>query len=609
MESSVAIQLFNEASLQGMRFSTYVGDEDSTTDSRLKALVEYEIEKWTDVNHSKRTLGSRLYSVKETVKGLNSTVITYIQKCFVCAIKQHANDPTGMKNNLQLIAPHVFGDHSGCQGAKWCKFDHSDLPDGRNLQGEDLRSAIEDAIRPFLRDYVISKLIHVGSTQGTESLNGVIGFKTPKIRHYGGSESVDFRTAAGVAQFNDGSFYITDVCEELNLVSYSVTANHVDKLDKRRRSDRVRKSTRTFKKRRNQLKKTKHQKTSSQERHEGVTYQSEVGLTSIQDAVEVTKETLTLLNETITEEQFNSYVGKLAAVLHGIDIPSDRDRLSEASQSRDVSFVIIDLETTGLDRSAEIIQLSCKSVQYQSFFNTYLLPETRKIKEAASKVHGISVQYKDGQKVLQKEGKTLPAVEQQSGLQGFIDYLNGIEQASGRRVALVAHNGLSFDFPVLFKSLERHGLMETFGEIKLLFVDSLKIIAEEVKRSSRSVIFMFVKVSWCGIWIPVWRDVWGSWCNRRHRSIVPNSYENRSGQKQGRPPWYYFAVYDKTNTTIWKNFRYENNFWQTADNRFNEEKNGRSRTRIWRLKEIEGERRGDSSPCNPFTAKEILRNQ
>ena len=137
---------------------------------------------------------------------------------------------------------------------------------------------------------------------------------------------------AGVAPFNDGSCYITDVCEELNLVSSSVTANHVDKLDKKKRSDRARKSTRTFKKRRNQLKKTKHQKTSSQERREGVTYQSGVGLISGQDAVEVTKEILTLLNETITEEQLNSYVGKLVAGLHGIDIPSDRDRLSEASQ-------------------------------------------------------------------------------------------------------------------------------------------------------------------------------------------------------------------------------------------------------------------------------------
>ena len=92
-----------------------------------------------------------------TVKGLNSTVITYVQKCFRYAIKQHANDSTEIKNSLQLIAPHAFGDHGGCRGTKWCKFNddpenlkHSDLPGGCNLQGEDLRSAIEDAIRPFL---------------------------------------------------------------------------------------------------------------------------------------------------------------------------------------------------------------------------------------------------------------------------------------------------------------------------------------------------------------------------------------------------------------------------------------------------------------------------
>ena len=55
MESSVVVQLFNEAPLQGMCLSTYVGNEYSTTESRLKALVEYEMVKWIDVNHAKRT--------------------------------------------------------------------------------------------------------------------------------------------------------------------------------------------------------------------------------------------------------------------------------------------------------------------------------------------------------------------------------------------------------------------------------------------------------------------------------------------------------------------------------------------------------------------------
>lgn len=35
MEASLAVELFNEAPQRGMRYSTYVGDEDSTTESRL----------------------------------------------------------------------------------------------------------------------------------------------------------------------------------------------------------------------------------------------------------------------------------------------------------------------------------------------------------------------------------------------------------------------------------------------------------------------------------------------------------------------------------------------------------------------------------------------
>lgn len=137
MESSVAVQLFNEAPANGMRFSTYVGDEDSTTESRLKVLVDYDIEKWTDLNHAKRTLGSRLYAMKGKVKGMTNAVISYIQKCFGYAIKKNQNNASGMKKSLELIIPHAFGDHDGCRDMTWCKFKddpenyvHSDLPGG-----------------------------------------------------------------------------------------------------------------------------------------------------------------------------------------------------------------------------------------------------------------------------------------------------------------------------------------------------------------------------------------------------------------------------------------------------------------------------------------------
>lgn len=252
MDSNVAIQMFNEAPLQGMRFSTYVGDEDSTTESRLKILVDYDIEKCT--------LSSRLYGMKGKVKGMSGPVITYVQKCFGYAIKQNQNDAPKLKQSLELIIPHAFGDHDGCKDVTWCKFKddpqnyvHLDLPGGKDLQGEDLRSALDDAMKPFLCEEAVKKLGHVGSTQRNKSLNGVIGFKNPKLRHYGGSESADFRTASGVAQFNDGHGYITDVCNELNLAPSKVSSEYVERVEAKRKNAKARRCTQVYKSRRNQF--------------------------------------------------------------------------------------------------------------------------------------------------------------------------------------------------------------------------------------------------------------------------------------------------------------------------------------------------------------------
>ena len=52
MEANVAVQLFTDATASGVSYSTYIGDDDSTTESRLKTLVNYDIEKWSDINHA-----------------------------------------------------------------------------------------------------------------------------------------------------------------------------------------------------------------------------------------------------------------------------------------------------------------------------------------------------------------------------------------------------------------------------------------------------------------------------------------------------------------------------------------------------------------------------
>ena len=56
------------------------------------------------------------------------------------------------------------------------------------------------------------KLAPLGSSQANEALNNTIGSKAPKVRHYGGSESNDYRVACAVSQKNVGHSYVTQVC-------------------------------------------------------------------------------------------------------------------------------------------------------------------------------------------------------------------------------------------------------------------------------------------------------------------------------------------------------------------------------------------------------------
>ena len=112
MEANVAVQLFGDAVEGGVRYSTYVGDDDSTTENRLQSLVAYDIEKWSDINHASRTLGSRLYAVKSKVKGLSPAVIGYMQRCFTYCIRQNKGKESSLLEGLKSIVPHAFGEHT-----------------------------------------------------------------------------------------------------------------------------------------------------------------------------------------------------------------------------------------------------------------------------------------------------------------------------------------------------------------------------------------------------------------------------------------------------------------------------------------------------------------
>ena len=181
-----------------------------------------------------------------------------------------------MQEGLLAIVPHSFGEHERCK--EWCKFKqdpenytHSELPGGKDLRGEDLRACIEDALQPFLSEEAAKKMAPVGSSQRNECVNSLIGSKAPKIRHYGGSDSNNYRSAAGVAQFNEGHSYVTQVAEKMGIPSTATTEKYMNKMNKKREQDAGRKSSREFKRARRNSRKKKNQKTHSMEAREGVT--------------------------------------------------------------------------------------------------------------------------------------------------------------------------------------------------------------------------------------------------------------------------------------------------------------------------------------------------
>ncbi|XP_068674351.1 uncharacterized protein [Montipora foliosa] len=222
MEPDAAVELFNRAPTQGVKFSIYTGDDDSTTEAHTRQKVAYDVEKFSDIIHMKRFLTTRFYNLSQNAKFDNCSppsqkVINHLVKCFSYAIAQNKGDSKGIQAALRCIVPHAFGDYCNC-AVTWCGFKtdpasykHKELPYGKDLHGEKLQSALNNIFKDYCTDAVAEKLAPMTNSQRNETLNSVVGSKNPKIRFYGGSDSNDFRIsqqpkATGIARYVHNSF-------------------------------------------------------------------------------------------------------------------------------------------------------------------------------------------------------------------------------------------------------------------------------------------------------------------------------------------------------------------------------------------------------------------
>ena len=153
MEPNVAVDLFQRAIKNGVKYNIYTADDDATTQAHIRDQVPYEVEKYSDIVHTKRSLVSKLFALTSTKKfpgcsQLSAKVIGYLGKCFGYCVAQNKNNPQSLKSSIQNIVPHAFGKHQHCDD-KWChckqnpeSYKHNELPFGSDLHGDELEKAL-----------------------------------------------------------------------------------------------------------------------------------------------------------------------------------------------------------------------------------------------------------------------------------------------------------------------------------------------------------------------------------------------------------------------------------------------------------------------------------
>ena len=172
-------------------------------------------------------------TVSSRHQGVTQKVIGHFEKCFTCDVKQNEGKPADAKKALLNVVPHSHGEHESC--SEWCgylrnpeRYKHATLQYGRDLTNLKLKKDLNKIFENFADKS--EELAPFGSTQANEAINSTVESKAPKIRHYGDSESSDFRCAAAVCQKNEGHSYIQAVQQKLSIKTYSVCLKRLMKL-------------------------------------------------------------------------------------------------------------------------------------------------------------------------------------------------------------------------------------------------------------------------------------------------------------------------------------------------------------------------------------------
>ncbi|XP_020621317.1 uncharacterized protein LOC110058995 [Orbicella faveolata] len=392
-----------------------------------------------------------------------------------------------MKTGMQNIVPHAFGDHHGCDES-WCgskkdpeHYNHKDLPYGKDLHGDNLKSALTSLFGEYSTDTVIRKLVPAANSQCNESLNSVVGSKNPKIRYYGGSESNDFRVSCGISQINLDYAYIPHTLEALNIEPGFFCKEFNRIMERKTTMDKNRKSAVIFKRRRSQLNKQKISDTSKKEAKEGTMYQSNIGLN-------LTPETTTELNTVSELCSVNTMVAKNQQEEYEKIVPNNIQRPSIKKEKYDDStfynFVLFDTETNSTSKLAELCQLAAVDRSGKSF-SCYILPK-KDMDAHASKVNNLTIKTVNGIRTLCKDNHPVTVFPLEEALTQFLHFLKASTTEASKRTTkkvctvLAGHNAATFVVPILLRNGGHNFVAELTSE-NIRCADTLLLFKSLIK--------------------------------------------------------------------------------------------------------------------------------
>lgn len=407
-----------------VELGVFIGDNDSSSIFAIRSVINYEIVKQSDKNHTSKGVVNEMYKINKKYKELNGITIKYLQKGFNYSVAQNQGDSVGMAEAIKNIPYHSFNIHTNC--GTWCKY-HLDPANYKHSTIDDFQDQNLFEELKCLFNILATKTNQFSagaSSNANESFNSMLASKAPKSRLYGMSSAGDIRVAFTVNKKNDGEIQVSNLAKKLTLSPGKHTIKYAKKIDASGKNRYKIALTTNFKRRRLYLKKQKTELRNKKELAEGTTYETNVGL------------------------------------LQNMDLPRT---IASIDTNLQPIVVFFDLETGSFSKNTDILQIAAK--HEDSTFSVYIKP-TQKIREDASMVNGL--RYINGN--LQLHGNIVDTKSLPEAMREFHEFLLSFE----RKCILTAHN-CKFDYTRLLIATKKVFMAEHFECVVAGFCDTLPL--------------------------------------------------------------------------------------------------------------------------------------